>query len=193
MQIAEIKKDETFNQYLRRAQRLRRRVKRLGAGGYAHVFQHPYRQDVAVKVYEPDEGYNVYLNWAIHNQGNPYAITVYKYPDGSYFKTIKDRRGVPYTFVLLKKYVEISAEQSEQTFRHFFPYYDSDAFVRLSWDGMEREDWQRSSLLLKDKDPYGSEIAKYFAIHSQNLDLASFNIMWDPSKNTAVFTDPFAV
>jgi hypothetical protein len=191
MQITEIKKDETFNQYLRRAYRLRRRVKRLGAGGYAHVFQHPFRQDVAVKVYEPDEGYNVYLKWAIHNQNNPYAITVYRFPDGSYFKTVKDRRDVPYTFVLLKKYVEISAEQLEQTFRHFFPYYR--IYTKNRWEQMQEKDWQRSSELLKDKDPYGSEIAKFFAIHSQNLDLASFNMMWDPGKNTAVFTDPFAV
>ena len=58
---------------------------------------------------------------------------------------------------------------------------------------MQEKDWLRSSELLKNKDPYGSEIAGYFATHSQNLDLASFNIMWDPSKNTAVFTDPFAV
>ena len=191
MYISEIKKDETFNQYLKRAWRLRRRVKRLGAGGYAHVFQHPFRQEVAVKVYEPDEGYNVYLNWAIQHQNNPYAITIYRYPDGSYFKTIKDRRDVPYTFVLLKKYVDISAEQLEQTFRHFFPYYR--IYAKNRWEEMQEKDWLRSSELLKNKDPYGSEIAEYFATHSQNLDLVSFNIMWDPSKNTAVFTDPFAV
>lgn len=52
-------------------------IKKLGAGAFARVFQHPEFKNVVVKVYvDKDVAYKKYLKWCLRNQNNPFVPKV---------------------------------------------------------------------------------------------------------------------
>ncbi len=51
-----------------------KRIKKIGEGAYAKVFQHPTHKDVVVKVFtDVDASYLKYIQWCEKNQHNPYV------------------------------------------------------------------------------------------------------------------------
>lgn len=73
-ELLNILTEEELLDYFTRLKK-KEKIKKLGDGQYAHVFQHPMYHNVAVKVFDPEEdhAYLHYLKWARRNQKNKYV------------------------------------------------------------------------------------------------------------------------
>ena len=189
MKLAEIKKDESYEKYLTRAERLG--IKRLGSGSHATVFQHPYRQNIAVKIFTDDPAFITYMEFCLQNRNNPYLPKFYPVADGSYVKRIKDRTNLEIFVVFTKKYNHPKLSDIDKLYDYFFPDKSQSNDAGF-WDRLTDEDWDRAAARLRTSDPYASELANFFANYAEQIDIGLGNVMYDPSTKYMIFTDPIA-
>lgn len=84
------KSKETLGDYQSRLRDLR--MKQVGSGVQAHVYQHPKANTIVVKVSREEEAPLVYLKYVLKNQNNPYVPKVYNVRR---FQQKEDRRYFP--------------------------------------------------------------------------------------------------
>jgi hypothetical protein len=193
------KKYEIWRDYLSRLMSMR--IHQLGQGAYAHVFQHPVYNNIAVKAFKPDAFYIEYIDWIFKNPNNRYTPQFVAGPDGKIIHTVRiiDENGanVPMNFVFMKKYLKANRVQLIQQFQIWdkiagLPsrpgnYGNVGGFSA----GGNWAKWANSPQL-RQQDPDAWALTNYFAQNHNNLDLHQFNYMWDETSQNIVFTDPFA-
>ncbi len=66
----------------------KQKVKLLGFGMFASVYQHPTIPDMVAKLYDDDEAYDRYVEWCLSNQQNPFVPKIYSVHDYPEFKIV---------------------------------------------------------------------------------------------------------
>lgn len=113
---------EPLEDYLHRLDKMgvakpgRKRIGFLGSGAYAHVYQHPEHEGIAVKV--SGEEYSVlrYVRFALANQRNPYVPKIY---DVHRFRDSRDDE--EYFVIFMEKlndYEGLRNQQKKQILRY---------------------------------------------------------------------------
>jgi len=96
--------EENLKTYLKRLRKLR--IKKLGAGAFSQVFQHPEFWNVAVKVFTgKDTVYKRYVQWCLKHQSNQYVPNIIEQHD------IKSDSGEKYHIVFVEKMSPIQTVQ----------------------------------------------------------------------------------
>ena len=190
---------ETLQGYLKRLFDLK--LKQLGYGRYARVFQHPELPDVAVKIYsaERDDGYKAYLQWCLKNQSNkfvPKVLSTKKFDVEdkitSDYTTPKWDRWKTINIVFLEKLKPISKEEYvafEAMLCKLVGRTPSKPGRELG--NLDPDDWKKIETTTKDKDlailaAYMSKNARY----GLGSDINKSNVM-TRANGQVVITDPF--
>ena len=167
------------------------KIKKLGSGLFADVFQHPEFPDIAVKAFDgtKETEYEKYLEWAIlhqHNRFVPPIIDWIRSPSHVGF-TLND---VVTDIVFFKKLQKASRSQIKNATNELCDLSKVDA-----GHSSTQELWtlERRAVLIgltKCDDPDAVEISEFFLRHTDRLDLHAANVMMH--DNQLVFTDPLA-
>jgi len=183
------------NQYVTVAKQLvsKEGIKRLGAGAFSQVFQHPHYGNVVVKVYKnKDTAYRKYVTWCMAHQSNPY---VPKIVDQVSYKSLKTKEKYHIVFLqkmtpvrtagklalLLAKALDLDPKDDAEFFAEFGQYNTSKQDFRMieKYIALGRAD--------KDFEEIWDHIRTYgpakFDLHSGNVMLRDGHL---------VITDPVA-
>jgi hypothetical protein len=186
--------DEIFSRHDYRQDLKKQRIRRLGGGAFADVFQHPVYHNVVVKVVGySDTGYKRYLQWALQHQDNRYVPKI--------AEVVEKKVGThSLQFVFMKKMDRVRPTEEDLEF------YLVRA-LQQGRKGQQKKDIEQAYLqragstdrdVLKavisvakeigDRDL--AEVLSFFLRNHRLLDLHWGNMMMD--GNQLIFTDPFA-
>lgn len=195
--------EESRSEYFKRLED-ELKIRRLGNGAFARVFQHPTHPEVVVKVFtDEDQAYNKYLKFCQAHPDNKYLpkiLSVHRHVNNP-FKPDHDRTDDEivddrYTIVFMEK-LEPSTMRAVTSFAEKLAGPD---YLDLAADKKDdlfhltlfrRPQWL--ALAKQKHDPDLAEFAKFFAATFTNSsasfpDLHDSNIMQRGSQ--LVFTDP---
>lgn len=173
-------------------------IKRLGAGAFAHVFQHPKDPNIVVKVfnYASDYSYNKFLKWAQKNQHNPYVpkiLSVRRIPAKD--ADVDDPIAVVFMRKLVKApravYKKLHADALAALKAADSPAWKEAAQSRGTFQSWPAAGWAELAKVSPDKN-FRDFCAFMVGAGDHDGDLHSENVMMDPSNGQIVFTDPVA-
>lgn len=156
------------------------KLKLLGEGVFATVFQHPVYVNMAVKIFNyNDYSYQLFLEWCLKNQHNKFVPKI---------QSIEHREsssGEKISLVFMEKLTKISTSR----FNSFLNSVNKLAGVSAFYDFEDYDEhhWQR--VARRAEDPDLKSIARRMAKFLPN-DLHSGNIM-KRRNGQLVFTDPY--
>lgn len=159
------------------------KIKHLGEGAYAQVFQHPTLKNIVVKLVHHDDEYLKFARFAMDNPKNPWlpriaAIEPIKF-DGSRLSNsylVFLEKLQPTSFELQKSLIWKLVDTYELHIHAFTPKW----FSKSNW----------KKLALNSKDPGLAQFAAFAAKNFNHLDINSANVM--ARGRQLVFTDPIA-
>lgn len=183
MKVREMLSEESLRDYSKRLVKTLN-IKRLGAGAFSHVFQHPEFSNVVVKVYtNKDRTYARYAQWCLRNQGNPYVPQIISITP---FESVS---GDAYNIVFMEKMTPLSD-------REFYSWVKSVAGPQAAKD-IKNDEWRNAfnsfrEAMVVSKDENLKKVMRHiFSYGSQKFDLHAGNLMKRGSQ--VVFTDPVFV
>ena len=187
--------EETYSQYTRRLIRTLK-IKQLGQGAIADVFQHPADKNVAVKImHTPDPQYMNYIKFCQAHPDNKYlpkVIDVVKtHVDSKYFHGTTDRLVV----VFLQRVKPLSATAISNAAKQIVNAYcrgknepkEPLGGARWEFDDISYRDWVK--ICNQKEDPDLAEFARLIVSKFNRADLHNGNVM--SNGHNVVFTDPF--
>lgn len=172
-------------------------VKKLGAGAYAAVFQHPEFKNMVVKVFtSADKNYASYLKWTLAHQSNKWVPKIVD------VVPIKSETGDEYTIVFMKKLTPATDEMIDQANKKLFQKllarygtrFDDERLLPAQRknsriDLTEPTSFAAAMPFVKEQDPDLYDFLKFLkAGNHGNADLHADNVMFDGDQ--LVFTDP---
>lgn len=172
--------EESLEQYSKRLVSSLK-IKRLGSGAFAHVFQHPVYHNVAVKVFAGhDKLYQRYMNWALKNQGNPYVPQIVS------ISKQKAANGETYTIVFMQKMERVSEEEFKKWYVKSFGKDSYNAFTEDDFDSQFEE---ADEFIQRSKDQKLKDLWAHLKTYGRSkFDLHPGNVMKRGSQ--IVITDP---
>lgn len=198
--------EEMRNLYLKRLTR-ELKLKKLGTGAFAHVFQHPAFSNVVVKIFtDEDTAYRRYLTFVQANQSNSYLPQVI----GTYTHNAQKIKGykkatryeydpddLKYTIVFMGKYQKFNRAKFKQWSKTFVSPLlkpeegDEEDFIPKTLDLDDFNDWGTLRNLSKQtKASNLASLCKFLYRNRNDIDLHDGNMMF--REDFPVFTDPVA-
>lgn len=200
--------EETVDQYIDRLVKTLK-IKKLGSGAFASVFQHPVYHNVAVKIFEYDPMYVKYIK-ICQKSTNPWlprVVSIHKirmdevetWRHRNYGDKIKKIDSWIVFFEKLRPVKKAELKAATQKFLAEFPDSDFDFNDRRSWfeasrgsyesfEELSSSTWQQLAKIAKN--PEIKEVAKILDSVRAN-DIHDGNVMVR-SDGQVVFTDPVA-
>lgn len=191
MKVSELFEESKPDYYNRLEHELK--IKRLGSGAFARVFQHPTHPEVVVKIFtDEDHAYQSYLKFCLSNQSNKYIpkiLSVHKHVHEPEKKNLSidelvDNR---YTTVFMEKLKPATKAQIKKAIKDLPIELSS---YTPSFAELEEEDFEALSKQTTDKDlaSFAKFILRVYKNDDHWPDLHNANVMMRGSQ--LVFTDP---
>ena len=195
--------EDSLNYYDRLA---RLHIKQLGQGAYSTVYQHPVYNNVVVRVFnKTDKGYMSWMRFVAKHPDNRYVPRIIPNEKGKLFykrRVVEWDEPINLYFVFLKKYVALGDKKFVEFENTLEQFLSENAITKL-----ERESiggyysllqlpfiWKDLSQSSEFKFEFGQDavdIAQFFSRRNY-IDISEHNIMYDPTNDHIVFTDPLS-
>lgn len=198
MRLKQILIEETRHEYLTRLTRSFK-IKRLGKGVYASVFQHPVYSNVAVKYVDPDDDYMYmdFIRMCMKKQHNRFlpkviGISYVKMNHSWSWDPDKYERGA---LIFFQKLRPAKVSEIKRTVAEMMDTLPNDNPIRQDHSSTFEEfssyEWEELAKHSSDRDI--REVAKMMLKMKAN-DIHNGNVMMrdEGNKSQLVFTDPVA-
>lgn len=196
MRVQELLAEETVPDYLRRLMGTLK-IKELGKGKYASVFQHPMYHNVAVKIFEYDPEYLAYIRVCqkTKNRWLPQVVSVHKLKMDEVetwrHKKYNEKPGKTNAWIVFfEKLRPASMNEILAAVREITKDVPEDQKMHVegTFEDWNSGSWRIVSMYAKDKDTKKlADIALRIGFH----DVHDLNVMIR-SNGQLVFTDPVA-